>query len=204
SWLVKLEEGFHNPRVACSGGKVEPFFEDIEGWPEWLHRRLYGFFTVVDYGSRRLLHYPDYPAGTNMAFRRSIFDQVGLFRHELGRTGESLLSMEETDLCLRVENAGYSIEYLPDAIVHHKVRRERLSQEWLKQRSYWQGVSAAVIEKSFSRGHIMLKSLKYVVFFAAAIIGSIGCRLLNKEKDALFFNCQSELCRGYLGKIWRS
>ena len=28
NWLVKLEEGFRNPRVACVGGKVEPFFED--------------------------------------------------------------------------------------------------------------------------------------------------------------------------------
>ena len=78
---------------------------------------------IADYGSRRILHYPNYPTGTNMAFRRSIFDQAGLFRHELGRIGGSLLSREETDLCLRVENAGYSIEYLPDAIVHHKVRK---------------------------------------------------------------------------------
>jgi hypothetical protein len=61
-----------------------------------------------------------------------------------------------------------------------------------------------VIEKNFSRGHIVLKSLKYFVFLAAATIGSIGYRLFNKEKEALFFNCQSELCRGYLKNIWKS
>jgi len=76
-----------------------------------------------------------------------MFDQIGLFRTELGRSGESLLSMEETDFCLRVERAGYRIVYLPDAVVHHKVHKKRLSKEWIMQRSYWQGVSAAVVEK---------------------------------------------------------
>ena len=202
NWLQKLDEGFKDPKVACVGGKVVPFFEGTAGWPDWLHPRLYGFFTVVDYGDGKRLHYPNYPAGTNMAFRRAIFKQVGLFRHDLGRIGESLLSMEETDLCLRVEGAGYSIEFLPDAVVHHKVHEERLSREWIRQRSYWQGVSAAVLDKDFGRGYIVKKTLKYLVFLTLAAIGEIGFRLIGNYKNALFCSCQAELCRGYLGRIW--
>ena len=203
NWLQKLDEGFRDPRVGCIGGKVVPFFEGTAGWPDWLHPRLYGFFTVVDYGDRKSLHYPTYPAGTNMAFRRDIFKQVGLFRQDLGRIGESLLSMEETDLCLRVEGAGYSIEFLPEAVVHHKVHEERLSREWIRQRSYWQGVSAAVLDKDFGRGYMVKKTLKYLVFLTAAAIGEIGFRMLGNYKNALFCSCQAELCRGYLGRIWK-
>ncbi len=201
-WLKNLENGFIDPHVAAIGGNVLPFFEYAGGWPEWLHDRLHGFFTVVDYGDRKRLHYPNYPAGTNMAFRRVILEQIGQFDHYLGRIGENLLSGEETDLCLRIETAGYDIAYAPDAVVHHKVHEDRLTRDWVKQRSHWQGVTAALIEKGhFSKKYRYLKALKYLIFIVAGKLGHLFYSLTGNEKSAFFCSCQVILCQAYVKTI---
>lgn len=203
-WLKKLEEGFSDPQVAAVGGKVEPFFKGSADWPGWLHIRLRGFFTVVDYADRKSLHYPNYPAGTNMAFRKSVFAKVGNFSSDLGRTGESLLSMEEADLCLRIERAGYAVQYTPEAVVHHKVHGNRLSKNWLKQRSHWQGISAAIIEKKFfGLPWILRKTLKYSVFILVCATGKVVFRFLRNEKVSFLCDCQQILCLAYLKKVFR-
>lgn len=56
--------------------------------------------------------------GCNMAFRRSVFDLIGLFDTRLG-AGTSAASSEDTDLFYRALQAGMKISYSPDAIVLH-------------------------------------------------------------------------------------
>jgi GT2 family glycosyltransferase len=202
-WLGKLMEAFSDPRIGCVGGRVRPFWRQEPGWPAWLPERLICFFTVVDYGPGRVLHYPDYPAGTNIAIRKTALGRVGGFSHDLGRVGESLLSMEEVDLCLRLEQAGYEIRYAPDAVVHHTVHEERVSREWLEKRAYWQGVSAAIIEHDrMSRGYVLTKLLKYLLFIAGGAAGHILFRITGNQKMTLLCRCQSILCWSYIRKFW--
>lgn len=54
----------------------------------------------------------------NMAYRRSVLDELGGFRNEfLG----PLTSGEDTDLGWRALEAGRQFEFAPDALVHHEV-----------------------------------------------------------------------------------
>ncbi|MBH1970625.1 glycosyltransferase [Moraxellaceae bacterium AER2_44_116] len=52
--------------------------------------------------------------GTNSTFRRDVLLQVGGFDEEYE------YFLDETDVCLRVVDAGYVIQQLPNAYVHHK------------------------------------------------------------------------------------
>jgi glucosyl-dolichyl phosphate glucuronosyltransferase len=202
-WLHKLDESFSGPQTACVGGKVVPVLQNHTTWPQWLHKRHLCFFTVIDYADRRKLHYAAYPLGTNIAFRKSVFVSIGCFNPELGRTGTSLLSMEEIEFCYRIERAGYDIWYNPDAIVHHKVHEERLTKDWVKQRAYWEGISAAVLErKNFTTAQIFLKYLKYFIFILGGTTGEIISNVLGNEKLAFFCACQNILCKAYLRKSW--
>jgi cellulose synthase/poly-beta-1,6-N-acetylglucosamine synthase-like glycosyltransferase len=202
NWLTELEKSFSEPCVACVGGRVAPAFAGKVSWPSWLPERLQGFFTVVEYPGSRYLHYPDYPAGTNIAFRRSALRETGIFNPHLGRTGESLLSMEEADLCLRLERAGHRIAYNPEAVVHHAVAEGRLSREWVRERARCQGISAAIIEKEFFPAReVAVKSLKYRLFIAAGRLGELFGRLTGNERLEFFCGCQTVLCRAYLEKV---
>jgi glucosyl-dolichyl phosphate glucuronosyltransferase len=75
-----------------------------------------------------------------MAFRRAVFDRVGLFDPALGRKGTaSLLSNEETALLRAVGND--HTFYIPDMVVDHLVPHERLRADWFRKRVFWQAVS---------------------------------------------------------------
>ena len=202
-WLKKLEEVFKEPRIACVGGMVRPSWRSLSGWPQWLHKRHICFYSVIEYGDHRELHYPDYPVGTNIAFRRRVFDEVGSFNTELGRTGDRLISGDETDLCLRLERAGYAVRYTPDAVVHHNVHEERLNKKWLIRRSYWQGASVAIIEKVyFAESKIVFRTVKYLLFIVAGGFGKLLFSLIRNEKMSFFCACQVELCKAYIAKAW--
>lgn len=202
-WLKKLEEVFEDPGVACAGGMVKPSWQKLRGWPQWLHERHIGFFTVIEYRDYRELHYPDYPAGTNVAFRRKIFNELGSFNTSLGRAGDCLLSGEETDLCLRLEQAGYTIKYTPDAVVHHNIHEDRLNKDWLIQRSHWQGASIAVIENEhFNKSKIVIRTMKYLIVIVAGELGNVFFSCMRDERMAFFCACQVTLCKAYITKAW--
>ena len=188
------------PCVGCAGGQVVPEWGG-NGRPSWLHDRHVCFFTVVDYGDVTNLRYSGYPAGTNIAFRRTVLESVGGFSSILGRTGKILLSGEETDLCLRVERAGYEIRYAPRAVVHHKISPSRQTKVWVKERAHWQGISAALLEKHYlSALSRSVKLLRYALFAVTGSLAQSVFALLGQERDAFFCECQVALCQAYLKK----
>ncbi len=202
-WLQKLERCFTDPRVACVGGRVMPVWQKLAGWPDWLHNRLIGYFTVIDYPKFRQLRYPFCPAGTNVAFRKTVFAEVGTFNPRLGRTGDSLLSGEEADLCVAIDQAGYRIVYTPEAVVRHRVHENRLTREWVLQRSHWGGVSSAIIEgRRFGVVNRVLKSGKNCILIIASELLTRLFRLVPNRKEALFWECQALFSRAFLKNLW--
>lgn len=62
--------------------------------------------------------------GGNMAMYRSGFDVVGLFDERLGAGGR-YPAADDNDFGLRLLEAGFSIVYVPEAIVYHRAWRSR-------------------------------------------------------------------------------
>jgi len=68
------------------------------------------YLTDWDHNQRR---YVDYVSGALMVMRRDLFEKVGLYDNIF------FMYSEEVDLCYRIKNAGYNIEYFPNVKAIH-------------------------------------------------------------------------------------
>jgi GT2 family glycosyltransferase len=78
-----------------------------------------------------------------MAFRRDALADAGEFCEELGRTGDTLLSGEDSDMVRRVLAAGWRVWLEPRAAVFHAVHTERLHSRFYWRRLWWAGIGRA-------------------------------------------------------------
>lgn len=144
-WIEAYLTAFLSPAVAAAGGPVEPIYDGA--LPLWMDERFLPYLSVWDRGTQVVpLSYNELPRGANMAIRRSSFTIFGDFLEQLGRKGNSLRSCEEIEYFLRLERAGESIVYLPNAGVRHHVATQRLSEEWMGARFAAQGFSEAILD----------------------------------------------------------
>jgi len=132
--------------IDYTGGPVEPLWDASP--PEWLDLRqpeLLGPPGLFDYGDEPFVFEAAgrIAPGGNMAVRRSVFDDIGGFAVDLGRTGTSLLGQEQAEFFHRSRAAGIKGLYVPSMIVFHHVPPERLTQHYFRRWWYWRGVSRA-------------------------------------------------------------
>jgi len=133
----------HNTGVAVVAGRVYPEWEVTP--PSCMTRYLEALYTVHDRGEEpRLMTSGEYFVGANMAFRRTILQELGGFEARLGRIGSSLLSNEETHLRDRLAALGYQCAYAPRAVVHHHIGKGRLTPEYIRKRLLAQGESDVI------------------------------------------------------------
>ena len=81
--------------------------------------------------------------GANMAFRRSLFDQVGVFDPSIGHRGDRLVGGDETEFVRRAVRAGCRIVYDPDLIVWHRIGPERLKKRFFRRKCFHIGEARA-------------------------------------------------------------
>ncbi|MDQ1402902.1 MAG: hypothetical protein QOG03_1218 [Actinomycetota bacterium] len=91
----------------------------------------------------------------NMAYRKAVLDDLGGFRDEF--TGPNT-SGEDTDLGWRAKEAGYRIEFAPDALVHHAVWPSSFVR-FVKDRPRW-GMVVQVV-----RYHPGVREMAYKRYF---------------------------------------
>jgi glycosyltransferase involved in cell wall biosynthesis len=128
TWLETLTSHLHSGDWAGTGGRVCPTSGIT--LPDWLKTDSWfakGPLASFDAGpDTRQMNEP--PFGANMAFRKDVFVICGLFRTDLGRSGNNLISNEDTEFGRRVMGAGLRIRYEPDAVAYHPVEQNRLSK----------------------------------------------------------------------------
>jgi len=140
-WLKAMLEVFQSQSDAVAiGGRSMPQFEG--GRPDWITDDLLTFYGSTNSGDKtKKMIYPEHPFGLNMAFRREVFNMIGDFGTHLGRKKNNLLSNEESDLFLRIHNAGLKVIYTPNALLYHRIPANRARKDWIISRHYWQGIS---------------------------------------------------------------
>lgn len=120
-------------------------------------------------------------AGASMAFRRSVFDRVGLFDERLG-AGASGCS-EDSELWYRLLAAGGTCLFEPRAVVAHD-NREHWSELRRQTRAYMKGHASALFAQAARfrhRGNLHRMFVQLPVYFArtayAAVRDGRGLRL---------------------------
>lgn len=133
NWVQTVADSLREYRCDACGGYIAPIWETAP--PPWLTDRFYGFLALKPdpSGPRRVSAAEEPPFGANMAFRREVFDRIGLFDVTLGRSGAVLAGGEESDLFRRVLAAGGVVMYFPEARVHHKIEASRLHKRYFRR-----------------------------------------------------------------------
>jgi glucosyl-dolichyl phosphate glucuronosyltransferase len=136
-----------------TGGPVRPIWEVAP--PAWLDLSrgdLWGTIAIQNHGTERFIYEEraKVPLGANMAVRRDVFDRIGVFRPDLGRTGGSghlVLGQEVPELLLRARTAGFRGAYVPEMVVHHHIPARRLTPQYFRRWWFGKGVSRSALDR---------------------------------------------------------
>jgi glucosyl-dolichyl phosphate glucuronosyltransferase len=127
-WVARIAAAMREAGADILGGRILPAWH--ESPPSWLDdRSFHGVLTIMDYATATEVlnaHCTPCVWGANMAFRREVFDRVGLFDTRLGIQGTRRYGGEETELVGRALVAGCRAIYDPAVVVWHRIGRDRM------------------------------------------------------------------------------
>jgi len=203
-WLERLVGAFDAPEISAVTGLVLP--AELATPAQWHFERYWGFgrgFKRTDFDAAFLTANETHGcptwligAGANMAFRRTVFQQIGFFdeRLDVGAAGCS----GDSEFWHRILCAGGICRYEPSAVAFHYHRRDWRNLR--KQiRAYMRGHAAALLvqyERSGRRGNLRRLFISFPNIYARRIVKGL---LRNGEvADATM----REEIIGLLSGIW--
>lgn len=130
-----------HPETQACGGPIVPLYETVE--PSWMTPHTKALLTAwMNYGDK-VRKYPKgrYPGGGNAAYRKSVFDKVGLFNTALGRKGGNLMGSEEKDIFDKMHALGLQVLYLPTPVLHHIIPQTKLEPDYFNRLTTQIGIS---------------------------------------------------------------
>ena len=144
TWLKEINTFFlEHPECSGIGGKVLPIWPEII--PEWIFLkdkpiRSFGPIVIHNYGDKVIRYTEDIcpPIGSNMAFRKYIFEKYNSFDTKVGKSSSSN-GGEDTELCLRLRRNGEKLYFVPQIVIFHPVEKERLTKHYFRTWFYNSG-----------------------------------------------------------------
>jgi len=135
-WIQQTLQGMDTYKCDACGGYIAPVWEVPP--PSWLTQRFHGFLAIKMHSTEpyEISVKTDTPFGANMAFKKEIFADLGLFDTTRGRKGNVLASGEDGELFQRLLDHSYKVMYLPKAQVHHRVEAFRVKKQYFRRWRY--------------------------------------------------------------------
>lgn len=144
-WVEQLVTGYEKTDAIAVGGRMVP--EWVTGEPSHIPEEFYWLIGANYEGRLDAWSEVRNTLGSNISFRRTVFEEVGGFDEQVGLQGEKQIQAEETELCIRMyETFGKGVLYNPNAVVAHKIFDYRTQTGWLLRRAFWQGYSKRALE----------------------------------------------------------
>jgi len=165
-WLKNLVKDYEDPKTIGVGGQIKPLWKKN---PKWFPEELNWIVGCTYKGLPESRANVRNPIGCNMSFRREAFEKAGYFRCDIGRFGRKLLSGEEMEFSVRVleKIPDSKIIYEPSAVVYHKIDEKKANLRYLCKRSFYEGLSKALITSARKKISTVLSSenqyLKYIL-----------------------------------------
>jgi GT2 family glycosyltransferase len=156
-WLAALLAPFAAADVVGVGGRAEPVWPGSP--PRFLPREL-GWIVGCTFTGQPT----ELGEVRSMLFRRDAVLSVGGFSTDTGRVGRIPLGGEETDLCIRLRAADPRARILfePRSLVRHHVSDDRATWAYLRRRSFYEGVSKAVLARRLTADEALATERDYV------------------------------------------
>jgi GT2 family glycosyltransferase len=165
-----------------------------DGWPEWLDASYAGMADFRDCGDE-VIELDGTLFGVNMVVRAEVFQKVGGFAPELGPGGIGV--WEDTEISLRMRQAGCRMLYAPQILVRHQWARGRLTKSFLRKRFFGQGRVLAYYEalpvSLFRFGlHVVKETITQEVLAiwhlcAGRQVAALRCQFEARSRAGLFW-----------------
>lgn len=157
-WLKELVSAFKDPSVAVVGGRVESYYED-KGLDHYERVKSSLSMGEVPKSSKEGSSF-FYTPSCNLLTRKDLFLRLGGFR-------EDLVLGEDVDLCWRIQDQGYHVEYRNAGRVYHR-HRNRIKDFCSRRFDY--GTSEPLLQ-SMHRNRIKRLPLpaNRIIFFGLAL-----------------------------------
>lgn len=167
-WMIKHWECHRDVQFDVIQGRVLPGVDDQGNPADESRVREYNI-PIVDYG-KEICAIRGF-TGTNVSFKREIFDKVGFFDPRLG-PGAAGFS-EDSEFSLRIKKVGFKIGYAPDAIVYHELNPNRYGREYNRMVEYRKGVSRSIYRQESILFRVipdlLVNCLRYGVYTALGL-----------------------------------
>ena len=189
-----------HPETMASGGPIEPLYETSE--PAWMSPYTKALLTAwMNYGDKvRVYPKGRYPGGGNAAYRKVVFDKVGLFNTELGRKGNLLLASEEKDIFDKMKVLGLKVLYLPTPVLHHCIPQAKLEEDYFNRLTLQIGRSERMRTRAISIGkylsRLVAEAVKWGGTLALLCIYTLQLHPMKGWKLVLF---RKNVTKGLLG-----
>jgi GT2 family glycosyltransferase len=186
TWLENMLRIYEESSVIGVGGSIEPVWK--AGRPRWFPDE-FGWVVGCTYTGL-----PDRPSpvrnviGTNMSFRRGVFEAVGGFESRLGRVGKLPFGCDETELCIRAGRRWpeRSIVYDPSVRVTHTVPARRGCWSYFVSRCYAEGRSKAVVARLVGSQDALSSELRYSTrVLPAGVARGVRDALVEADRSGL-------------------
>ena len=188
------------PDTMAAGGPIEPLYETQE--PSWMSPYTKALLTAwMNYGDK-VREYPKgrYPGGGNAAYRKEVFERVGLFNTELGRKGNLLLASEEKDIFDKMKALDMKVLYLPTPVLHHCIPQAKLEEDYFNRLTFQIGRSERMRTRAISKGkyfkRLFSEGIKWGGTFALLGIYTLQGHPMKGWKLVLF---RKNVTKGLLG-----
>jgi len=203
-WVLTIKRAFDRYReVDYVGGRVLPRWPSDP--PAWLTRDHWSALALSDFGDAPMYVNADAQyclIGANLAFRREVFERVGLFQPDFQRVKDGIGSTEDHELQLRLWNAERQGMYVPDLVVTAEVDARRMTKQYHRRwhtghGHFYAAMRVADLEASTVRlfdvpGHLYRHAVEET-------LGWFTCQLRGDREAA--FHCENRL-RFFAG-YWR-
>ena len=180
-WLEKMIKNYEDPNVIGVGGLIRAVWKSER--PIWFPEELDWIVGCSYKGFPKGASTIRNPLGCNMSFRKSVFEKVGYFRSDFGRSGRKLLSCEETEFSIRalrkIKNSKIVYDHL--AVVNHRIDESRASLKYVLTRSFYEGVSKALIAFKSNSSTISSTEEPYLNYLVKSAVPSRLRRIYRFE-----------------------
>jgi glycosyltransferase involved in cell wall biosynthesis len=139
------------PQAMAAGGRIVADY--LSGRPRWMSQYVARPIANPLYYGDYIKPFPrgKHPGGGNMAVRREVFERIGGFDTELGRSGGNLIGGEECDFFKRMYDNKLPIYYVPRALIYHRIPDEKLTEEYTTRLFHSTGLSQRIRAKREGR-----------------------------------------------------
>lgn len=189
----------HQETMAC-GGPIEPLYETEE--PKWMSPYTKALLTAwMNYGDK-VREYPKgrYPGGGNAAYRKEVFDKVGLFNTALGRKGGNLMGSEEKDIFDKMHALHMQVLYLPTPVLHHCIPQAKLEKDYFDRLTLQIGISERQRTLAISKGKYFKRLFSECVKWGGTIVLLCGYTIsFHPVKGWKLILFRRNVTRGLLG-----